>query len=202
VGSTRRQTLLAAAAGFAGAGVIVLVVATQLGSNGSSTQTTSPQAQSRAPGTDVAGLRVTRLIAAAVAQQTEQRLLTATFFRSFFASLSAAAGYLGVSWPSLQARLEHGKSLAELARDAGKSRDGLVKTMLAAHRHYLDATLASHQLTPAQEQVLLVDAEPWMEGVVDGTGSNKGFGSLLDRPFTFAGQVVAPGANGAPARVP
>ncbi len=201
--SKRKQTLVTVVAGLVLAGVIAAIVAAQLGSSDTSSGavTTVNTSQPSVPATDGAGLRVTQLIAAARAQQANRRELTTTFFHSFFASLSAAAGYFDISWPTLQRRLETGKSLAQLADDAGKSKDDLVKTMLTAHRRYLDAELAHHKITKEQEHVLLVDVEEWMEGVVDGTGSAKGFGGLLGSPFPNLNERPR-SANGVPAPMP
>ncbi len=200
--SNRKQIVVTAVAGLALAGVIAAIVVTQFGSsnsNGATTTTDLPQ--SSAPATNVAGLQVTRLIAAARAQQENRRELSTTFFHSFFASLSAAAGYFGITWPALQTRLEHGKSLAQLADAAGKSKDDLVKTMLAAHKRYIDAAVAGHTITKAQEGVLLADVDAWMKGVVDGTGSAKGFGGLISSPLPNPGERPS-SANGVPAPTP
>ena len=200
VSSNRKATILAAAGGLVAAGVIVAIVATQFGSSGSGTvaETTSTVSQPVAP----VGDRVAQLVAAAEAAQQKRLALSKTFFNSFFASLSAAAHYFGVSWPVLRGRLEAGSSLAQLASTAGKSRNNLVATMLAAHKQYLDTAVSHHVIDKAQEQVLLVDANPWMIGVVDATGSHKGFGGVLVSPLPTPGQIPAVGANGLPATSP
>ena len=201
--SDTKSTLLAAAAGLVVAGILVAIVATQFGSSGTSTvaATTYLAQQPVAPVADGAGTRVGQLVAAAKAQQQNRLELTKTFFDSFFASLSAAAHYFGVSWPALRGRLEAGKSLAELASTAGKSKDDLVATMLAAHRRYLAAAVARHEIDKTQEQVLLVDDDPWMHSVVDGTPSHLGFGGIIGNPLPNANQIPA-SANGVPAPSP
>jgi hypothetical protein len=200
--SNTKSTVLAAAAGLLVAGVVVAIVATQFGSSGTSNVVaTTYLTQPVVPVPDGAGTRVGQLVAAAKAQQQNRLELTQTFFNSFFASLSAAASYFGVSWPTLRGRLEAGNSLAQLASTAGKSKDDLVATMIAAHRRYLDDAVVRHEIDKTQEQVLLVDVDPWMQGVVAGTGSNRGFGGTIGNPLPTATQIPA-SANGVPAPRP
>jgi hypothetical protein len=58
--------------------------------------------------------------------------------------LAAAAGYLGVSSPQLKSELQSGKSLAQVASSTGgKSKAGLVDTLVASERARLSAALGS-----------------------------------------------------------
>ena len=199
--SNTKTTVLVAAAGLVVAGVIVAIVATQFGSSGTNAGATTTNTASQPPGAPVAdgaGTRVAQLVAAARAQQQARLVLTKAFFNGFFASLSAAAHYFGITWPVLRGRLETGKSLAQLAGSAGKSKSDLVAVMLAAHKRYLDGAVSRHEIDKAQEQELLADVDPWMNGVVDGTGSNKGFGGTLASPLPGQGRIPAPAAIPAP----
>lgn len=64
--------------------------------------------------------------------------------------LDAAAGYLGVTEAALRADLEAGKTLAAVARQKGKSVEGLVDALVAAQTKRLDEAVASGWLTKAQ----------------------------------------------------
>ena len=67
-----------------------------------------------------------------------------------------AANYLGLTRGQLKAQLVSGKSLADLANaTAGKSASGLVDAMVAAEQTKLDALVANHKLTQAQENTIL-----------------------------------------------
>jgi hypothetical protein len=64
--------------------------------------------------------------------------------------LEAAAGYLGVSADELRSSLSAGKTLADVAREKGKSVDGLVAAMVSAAKERLDQAVADGRLTSAQ----------------------------------------------------
>jgi hypothetical protein len=58
--------------------------------------------------------------------------------------LASAAGYLGVSSPQLKSELQAGKSLAQVASaTGGKSKAGLVDTLVASEKARLSAALGS-----------------------------------------------------------
>jgi hypothetical protein len=58
--------------------------------------------------------------------------------------LASAAGYLGVSTPQLKSELQSGKSLAQVASTTGgKSKAGLVDTLVASEKARLSAALGS-----------------------------------------------------------
>src|SRR3954447_23335247 len=69
--------------------------------------------------------------------------------------LDAAASYLGLSESQLRAQLESGKTLAQVARDKGKSVDGLVAALKADLKKHLDRAVADGHLTKAQEDQIL-----------------------------------------------
>src|SRR6266498_3968474 len=71
-----------------------------------------------------------------------------------FAHLDAAADYLGLTEAQLRSELEGGKSLAQVARDHGKSVDGLVDALVSAAKEHFDDAVAAGRITKAQEDEL------------------------------------------------
>src|SRR2546429_5047628 len=71
------------------------------------------------------------------------------------AAFDAAAAYLGVTEAQLRNELAGGKSLAQVARDHGKSADGLIDALVAAAKTKLDAAVAAGRLTKAQADQML-----------------------------------------------
>jgi len=65
--------------------------------------------------------------------------------------LDAAASYLSLTPAELRSRLESGKSLAQVARDQGKSVNGLVDALVADAKQKLDAAVAAGRITKAEE---------------------------------------------------
>jgi hypothetical protein len=80
-------------------------------------------------------------------------------FGHFFPGLSAAASYLGLSQLELMRRLDSGKTLAQVAKDEGKSVDGLVDVLKAQLKARLDEAVAAGRLTKAKENEILSDAD-------------------------------------------
>ena len=66
-----------------------------------------------------------------------------------FAFLEKAAAYLGMSEADLREALQD-KTLAEIAKDKGKSVDGLVKALVAAEEKTIDEAAADGRITKAQ----------------------------------------------------
>jgi hypothetical protein len=73
--------------------------------------------------------------------------------------LDAAASYLGVTEAQLRDRLETGKTLAQVAKDRGKSVSGLVDAMTAEVKRRLDAAVAAGRLTRSQADRVLSDVK-------------------------------------------
>ena len=86
----------------------------------------------------------------------------------FFDGFDTAATYLGLSEDKLQARLESGKSLAEVAEAQRKSVDGLVDAILADEKKHLDEEVAEGDLTRAQADQLLSRLEDGIRALVNG----------------------------------
>src|SRR5712691_4005746 len=63
------------------------------------------------------------------------------------AGFDAAADYLGLTETQRRTELEGGKSLAQAARDHGKSVDGLVAALVKAAKDKLDRAVAAGHLT-------------------------------------------------------
>ncbi len=82
--------------------------------------------------------------------------------------LRAAATYLGLSGAEVRQALRDGKTLAQLAKDHGKSVDGLVDALVAAGTKRLDEGVASGKLTNAQRDQLVARLEQRMADLVNG----------------------------------
>jgi polyhydroxyalkanoate synthesis regulator phasin len=98
---------------------------------------------------------------------------------SFFGDLDEAASYLGLSETELRAQLRDGKSLAQVARDRGKSVDGLVDALVAAAKERLDEAVAAGRITKAEESSVLNDLRQRITNRVEATG----LGLPRFRPF-------------------
>jgi hypothetical protein len=84
------------------------------------------------------------------------------------AALDAAAAYLGLSEAKLQAALEDGKTLAQVAKDQGKSVDGLVQAMLAGKTKRLDQAVKDGRLTKAERDDLVAGLKERVTNLVKG----------------------------------
>jgi hypothetical protein len=82
--------------------------------------------------------------------------------------LDAAASYLGLTEAQLEQKLESGKTLAQIAKDLGKSVDGLVAALKADLKSKLDDAVAAGRLTKAQEEQILKDADQRISDFVNG----------------------------------
>lgn len=75
--------------------------------------------------------------------------------RDGFDHLEAAAGYIGITEAQIRTELEGGKTLAQVARDQGKSAAGLVDALLADAKQKLDDAVSAGRLTKPREAELL-----------------------------------------------
>ena len=105
--------------------------------------------------------------------------------------LAAAANYLGLTEAKLEAQLESGKTLAQVATAQGKTVDGLVAALKADAKQKLDGAVKSGRLTQAQENQILADLDQRITGFVNGTLQHHGRG-FEGRPGGF------PDRNGGP----
>ena len=119
-------------------------------------------------------------------------------FHHVRANLDAAATYLGVDEEKIGAALRDGKSLADLAKEQGKSVDGLVDALVAAEKKQLDAEVAAGRLTDAQRDQIASRLENRIEDLVNLKPPSLGFrfgpdaflpsrGSHLDAAATYLG---------------
>ena len=85
-----------------------------------------------------------------------------------FGDFSTAASYLGLTTAELDAQLESGKSLAQVAKDRGKPVDGLIQALVDQATKRLDADVAAGRLTKAQEQQILSGLKQRITDFVNG----------------------------------
>ena len=81
----------------------------------------------------------------------------------------AAATYLGLTQQELFAQVASGKSLAQIAKDKGKSVDGLKKAITDATKSKLDAAVKAGNLTQAQADALLKKLTDNLDTIVNAT---------------------------------
>lgn len=86
-----------------------------------------------------------------------------------FGDLDVAADYLGLSETELRTQLRSGKSLAQVAKDRGKSVDGLVDALVADARERVEAAVAAGRLTRAKADQVLADLEQRVTARVNST---------------------------------
>ena len=76
-----------------------------------------------------------------------------------FGELQAAATYLGLTIAELRSAQEGGKTLAEIAKEQGKTVDGLVAALVAAVTKDVNAAVTAGKLTDAQRDSILSGLE-------------------------------------------
>jgi polyhydroxyalkanoate synthesis regulator phasin len=84
-----------------------------------------------------------------------------------FRLLSTAASYLGMTEAELRAALED-KTLAEVAKEHGKTAAGLVQQLVATQTKRIDEAVADGKLTDDQATTLKAGLEERMESFVNG----------------------------------
>jgi uncharacterized protein YidB (DUF937 family) len=84
-----------------------------------------------------------------------------------FGILDTAATYLGLSEDELRSTLD-GKTLAQVAKDRGKSVSGLVAALVAAENKRIDEAVASGRLTNDQAADLKAGVQDRMQALVNG----------------------------------
>ena len=85
------------------------------------------------------------------------------------AHLNAAAAFLGLTEAQLDEALDGGKSLAQIAKDKGKSADELVDALVAATTKRLDQAVADGRMTKAQRDMVVADLKERTTAIVNGT---------------------------------
>jgi hypothetical protein len=91
-------------------------------------------------------------------------------------SLDAAAKYLGLTVTELHTQLESGKTLAQIAKDKGKTVDGLKAAITADTKAKLDAAVKAGNLTQAQADDILKRMTDRLDDLINGTGGGPGIG--------------------------
>lgn len=98
--------------------------------------------------------------------------------------LAAAATYLGRTETELRADLAAGKSLATIAKEAGKTTDGLKAALTAAVQKELDEHVTAGDLTADQAKLMLERFTSHVDDMIAGTrpegmpGGGHGFGGM------------------------
>jgi hypothetical protein len=105
-----------------------------------------------------------------------------------FLQLDAAASYLGLTPAQLRTELRSGSTLAEVAKEKGKSVDGLVKALVAAAKEDLDAAVKAGKLTRSQADSIVEGLDERFTAIVNGERGRAGFPG----PFFGFGHRVLP----------
>ena len=100
-------------------------------------------------------------------------------------NLDAAASFLGLSEAELRAALVSGKSLAQIAKDEGKSVDKLVDALVAATTKRLDEAVADGHLTKADRDKIVARLKEQTTAMVNASGQPEGFGVRGHRGHGF-----------------
>jgi hypothetical protein len=93
-------------------------------------------------------------------------------------SLSAAAKFLGVSDDELRTQLRDGKSLADVAKDKGKTTADLKAAMKTAITSELDQRVKDNRLTAAERTKILAHIDARLDDLINNTppkGGPRGF---------------------------
>jgi hypothetical protein len=113
-------------------------------------------------------------------------------------TLTAAATYLGLTPAQLDAQLDSGKTLAQVAQAQNKSVAGLKQAMLDAAKKDLDAAVKAGKLTQGQESSILSELPARLDDQIRNGGPRfqfRGPGPNGPRGFGFGGR---PGGSYAP----
>ncbi len=95
-----------------------------------------------------------------------------------FEILGAAASFLGMTGPELREELQD-KTLAEIAKEQGKTAAGLVQQLVATQTKRIDEAVADGRLTDEQATELKASLDERMEALVNGERPNRGDGGHL-----------------------
>ena len=136
-------------------------------------------------------------------ESNEFPLFAPPFFPGFvfhhhgFPGLDAAASYLGLTESKLDRKLQSGKSLAQVAKDEGKSEDGLVAALKDDLKSKLDGAVSAGRLSKSDEQRILADADQRIRDFVEMKLTRPplpGFGFRDHRGFDDGPHAAFPGA--------
>ncbi len=106
----------------------------------------------------------------------------------FFGGLDAAAGYIGLTEAQLRTQIESGKSLAQVAKDHGKSADGLIAALVTNTKQELAKAVSAGRITQAQANEMLTGLKQRITELVNSTGDagrhGEGVRHSDDGPFS------------------
>jgi hypothetical protein len=88
-------------------------------------------------------------------------------------SLSAAATFLGLSEAELRTQLRDGKSLADVAKDKGKTTADLKAAMKSAITSELDQAVKDNKLTADQRTQILAGIDARLDDLISNTGGPR-----------------------------
>lgn len=91
-----------------------------------------------------------------------------------FGGLDAAATYIGISEDQLHTALEGGKSLAQVAKDHGKTADGLVAALVADVKKHIDQAVSAGRITRAQADQMISGLTARITNLVNGRFPDPG----------------------------
>jgi hypothetical protein len=97
-----------------------------------------------------------------------------------FGVLEDARAYLGLTETELRAALGEGQSLAEIARDEGKSVDGLIRSLMTSASERLAQAVEDDRLTQTQADSLKESLE---ERITELVNREPGAGRVFHGPF-------------------
>jgi len=109
----------------------------------------------------------------------------------FHHKFEAAADYLGMTRAELRKALQDGKTLAQVARDEGKSVDGLVDALVAEAERKLDRAVEEGDVTDAERDDMIAGLRERITDVVNGRfpprfhRSRPGGTHFFERPAIF-----------------
>jgi hypothetical protein len=109
-----------------------------------------------------------------------------------FAVLDAAASYLATTEEALRASLRDGKTLAEIAKEKGKSVDGLVDALVAEKTKRLDEALAGGRITKAQRDRIVANVREHVTKMVNGRLQTGAPGRRFRGPHPFGPPPLLP----------
>ena len=106
--------------------------------------------------------------------------------------LETAAGYLGMSEAALETAVEGGKTLAQVAKDRGKSVEGLVNALVADKKQRIDQAVEDGDLTKAEANRIVAEMRSRVTDMVNGKRPER---RHFDKGFGF--RAPPPGESGA-----
>jgi hypothetical protein len=90
--------------------------------------------------------------------------------------LDAAAKAIGITDAQLQTELQSGKTLAQIAKEHGKTADDVVNALVADAQAKLDTAVKAGKLTQAQADAMLKDLKSHITDLVNGTAPKGPWG--------------------------